>query len=158
MTAGCITFEELESRTNEAREARWETRSVVARSKSTERVDFVLLSKAAYITLVLKFKLHRLTKRQQAVIEKLVDTDFSAHSKEKIRDIVARIDELVYCDREVLENSQKLGMLTRFLWNSSLIKLGNQTEHLDSISESLHVTLDDKTTALMAMALEEVTK
>lgn len=152
---GCITFEELES---EAREASQETRSVLARSKSAENVDLSLLFQAAYQTFVLKFKLHKLVTRQQAVIENLVNTDFTAPPKEKIRNIVARIDELVCYEREVLDDSQKLGMVTRFLWNESLIKLGNQVEHLDSISESLHLALDDKTTALMVMALEEVTK
>ena len=158
MTAGCITFEELESRTNEARQARQETRFVVARSKSTERVNIGRLSQAAYQTFSLKFRLHRLANRQQDVIEKLVDTDFAARSKETVRDILVLIDKLVYYDRELLKDSKKLGMVTRFLWNASLIKLGNQTEHLDSISESLHLALDDKTTALMAIALEEVTK
>jgi hypothetical protein len=158
MTAGCITFEELESRAYEARQARQETRSVVARSKSAESVNLGLLTQAAIRTLVLRFRLHGLAKRQEALIERLVDTDFAAYSKDRIRDIVAPIDELVYCEREVLTNSQELGMVTRFLWNAALIKLGNQTEHLDSISESLHIALDDKTTALMAMALEEVTK
>jgi hypothetical protein len=154
---GCITFDELESRTSEARQARLETRSVVARSKSTERVSFGLLSQAAYQTVILKLRLSRLAKRQHAVIEKLIATDFAAHSKGQIRNIVAQIDDLVSYERGVLEDSQKLGMVTRFLWNDSLTKLGNQTEHLDSISESLHLALDDKTTALMAMALEEIT-
>jgi hypothetical protein len=157
MTAGCITFEELESRAVEARQARQETRSVVARSKSTERVSIGLLSQAAFQTFILKFRLSRLATRQQAVIEKLIETDFAAQSKGQIRNIISQIDELVSYEREVLEDSQKLGMVTRFLWNESLIKLGNQTEHLDSISESLHLALDDKTTALMAMALEEIT-
>jgi hypothetical protein len=154
MTAGCITFDELEY---EARQARWETRSVVERSKSMERVNIGLLSQAAYQALILKHKLSRLANRQGAVIEKLVETDFTAQPKEKIRDNVARIDELVSYEREVLENAQKLGMVTRFLWDAQLIKLGSQVEHLDSISESLHVALDDNTTALMAIALEEVT-
>jgi hypothetical protein len=154
MTAGCITFDELEY---EARQARWETRSVVERSKSTERVDIGLLSQAAYQTLTLKYTLYRLSSRQEAVIEKLINTDFTAQPKEKTGDIAARIDELVSYEREVLENAQKLGMVTRFLWDTQLIKLGSQVEHLDSISESLHVALDDKTTALMAIALEEVT-
>jgi hypothetical protein len=158
MTAGCITYEELESRANEAREARLETRSVVARSKSTDRVNLGLLIQAAYRTFSLKFKLRILTSRQQTVIEKLVGADFTHCPKEEIRDIGDRIDELVRYERGVLEDSQKLGMVTRFLWNASLAKLGNQVEHLDSISESLHVALDDRTTALMAMALEEVTK
>ena len=129
----------------------------MARSKSTERVSFGLLSQAAYQTVILKLRLSRLAKRQHAVIEKLIATDFAAHSKGQIRNIVAQIDDLVSYERGVLEDSQKLGMVTRFLWNDSLTKLGNQTEHLDSISESLHLALDDKTTALMAMALEEIT-
>lgn len=158
MTAGCITYEELESRANEAREARLETRSVVARSKSTDRVNLGLLIQAAYRTFSLKFKLRGLTSRQQTVIDKLVDANFASYPKEEIRDIVGQIDELVRYERGVLEDSQKLGMVTRFLWNASLAKLGNQVEHLDSISESLHITLDDRTTALMAMALEEITK
>jgi hypothetical protein len=158
MTAGCITFEELESRANEAREARLETRCVVARSKSPDRVNLGLLIQAAYRTFSLKFKLRVLASRQQTVIEKLASANFSSCPKEEIRDIVDRIDELIRYERGVLEDSQKLGMVTRFLWNASLIKLGSQVEHLDSISESLHVALDDRTTALMAMALEEVTK
>lgn len=152
---GCITFEELES---QARQASLETRSVLARSKSAENVDLGLLSRAAYQTFVIKFRLYRLVNRQRALIEKLVDTNFTIRPKEEIRDIVIRIDELVCYEREVLADSQKLGMVTRFLWNESLVKLGTQVEHLDSISESLHLALDDKTTSLMAMALEEVTK
>lgn len=158
MTAGCITFDELESRATEARQARWETQCVVARSEAYQRVDVGLLTEAAVQTLALKFKLHLLAIRQGNLIDKLVRTDFVSLSKEKVKEIVSLIDELVRYEREVLENSHKLGMLTRFLWKAPLMKLRNQTEHLDSIAESLHVALDDKTTALMAMALEEFAK
>src|SRR5260370_34961371 len=97
MTAGCITFEELESRTNEARQARWETSSVVARSKSKWRVDLGLLSQAAYQTLVLKHKLHRLANRQQDAIERLVDAEFfTTRTKKEITKTTARISDRVY--------------------------------------------------------------
>jgi hypothetical protein len=155
MTVGCITFDELESRANEARRARWETQWVVSQSEAYRRVDFGLLVQAAFQTFVLKFKLRILAFRQQALINKLVETDFLLFPKEKVREITSLIDDLVRYEREVLENSQKLGMVTRFLWKPSLTRLRDQTEHLDSISESLHIALDDKTTALMAMALEE---
>ncbi|SRR5258708_5401713 len=158
MTAGCITFDELESRANEARRARWETQCVVAQSEAYQRVDFGLLAQTAVQTFALKFKLRFLAFRQQVLINKLIDTDFVSFPKKKVKEIIGLIDDLVRYEREVLDNSQKLGMFTRFLWKPSLMRLRDQTEHLDSISESLHIVLDNKTTALLAMALEEFTK
>jgi len=158
MTAGCITFDELESRANEARVARWETECVVARAAAYQRVDFFLLVQAAYETFALKVKLQILAFRQQQVINKLVVTDFVALPKKQVKEIAGVIDELVRYEREVLDNSQKLGMVTRYLWKKQLMRLRDQTEHLDSISESLSISLDIETTTLMAMALEEVRK
>jgi hypothetical protein len=158
MTAGCITFDELESRANEARAVRWETRNVLERSEAYQRVDFYLLAEAAYQTFAIKFRLHLLALRQQSVLGRLVGANYAVRPKEDIKELVSLIDQLVRHERELLKDSHRLGMVTRFLWKGPLAKMREQTEHLDSISESLHITLDDKTTALMAMALEEVTK
>jgi hypothetical protein len=162
MTVACVTFDELESKTEElvpiATTARSETKRVVARSKSSEFVDIFRLSRAAYETLVLRYKFIHLANCQQNVIGKLVAADFTATDKSKIKSIAGLIDELVNYEREFLSDSKKLGMVTKFLWSKPLLRLHDQVEHLDSISESLHLELDEGTKALMAMALEEIKK
>ncbi len=132
-------------------EAKAETDRVVSWSRSSVAdigVAFQIYSKA----FALRLKFSRLVTRQGGLLSSLVDKKFSDIPREELRDLALRIDRLVTDERELLEEVHSVGSEVRVLWTSSLQKLSEQVEHLDSISESLHMESEAEGSLLLTVA------
>ena len=138
-------------------EARVETSRVASCSNAKTAETAVVLS-IAKKTLKLRWKLAHITHVQEKSIEKLLAADFSTVPTADIKDLAEHIDKVVEGEREILRDAQNLGVPIRFWWRESLIKMAGQVEHLDSISESLHVAVDLQTSALLTIAVEHLAK
>jgi hypothetical protein len=136
-------------------EAKERTKCVVVCSQA-ERADTVTLWLIARKTLGLRHQLAHLTRRQENLINKLLERDFSTVPVEDMRSIATSIDRLVADERDLLRCVHQLGSELRVWWNTSLEKLSTQVEHLDSIGESLHVASDDEASALLGIAVQQV--
>jgi hypothetical protein len=102
-------------------------------------------------------RLSNLTMRQSRLIGMLVACDFNNGNAQDLENLASLIDGMVSDEREILKLACALGAEIRNWWSTSLLLLSEQTEHLDSIAESLHLAADPRGTALMAMAVEEFT-
>jgi hypothetical protein len=58
-------------------------------------------------------------------------------------------------ERELLRDAYGLDVTVRVWWDASLKLLEDQTEHFDSVAESLHAAASDHSTALMATAVSQ---
>lgn len=140
-----------------ADQAKQKTEYVVVRSRS-ERANVSTVCVIAGETLLLKFMFGSMVRLQARVIVKLVNCDYSLLSPEQIKSLANSIDELLAIERETLNKAYELGSEIRVWWRNSLVKLAAQIEHLDSISESLHLECDDQASALMGFAVDSFVK
>ncbi len=138
-------------------EAKARTKGVVVCSRA-ERADTRTAWRVARKTIGLKFELADLARRQEQLITKLVESQFSSAPVEVIRDVAVSVDALVASEKDLLRSTKELGTEIRVWWNASLLKLTNQIEHLDSISESLHLECDEQAPILMAAAIEQFSR
>src|SRR6266851_8746043 len=131
------------------REAEAQTRRVVVCSKA-KLATWNKVAASARNTIALKFQFANLVRTQEDLIAKLVDFDFPSEQAGRIKHIAECIDVLITNDKNLLRDANKLGTELRVWWNTSLVKLAQQVEHLDSISESLHLECDEEGSLLMA--------
>jgi hypothetical protein len=138
--------------------AKTETKRFVARSQA-EPADSVaapaIVWKTAWKTVALKRLLGSLARKQEQLLELLLNCDLSTIPTGDMKNMALLIDQLVSGEREILQGAHQLGLEIRAWWRSSLVRLSDQADHLDSIAESLHAACDLETTTLMAMAVEQ---
>ncbi len=151
MSALALPIDQLLPLVSEAKE---QTAGVVVSSRA-ERADISVALHIAFETFGLRRRLAKLADKQAKLISAMSEFDFSTMPAEKMKRTAALVDELVTDEREVLRQAFELGSEIRVWWNRSLSRLAQQAEHLDSIAESLHVASDDKTSALLAFAVEQ---
>jgi hypothetical protein len=119
-------------------EAKVDARRVVSNSGSP-RADLHVAYQIFADTLRLRRRFSTLTRQQSRVIRSLVQRNFSTTPTDEIRRLAVSIDELVLDERDLLKLAYGLGCEIRVWWGALLEKLSAQVEHLDSISESLHL-------------------
>lgn len=138
----------------EAEQAQWYTRYIVCTSGSPEATprNVYLVIRG---TLGIRGRLSHLVTLQTQILNDLVGRDFVSGSPAELLSLAEKIDTLVEHEREMLRDANSLGVAIRVWWQKSLLKLSDQVEHFDSISESLHAAADTATIALMAMAMEQ---
>jgi len=129
-------------------------RFVQVRSKGKEDLKIVLQIVGA--TIGFKRRLSRLGKKQERLINALVDHDFAHWQIEDISKLASSIDDIVIRQREIFDDIQSLGSEIRIWWSASLARLSAQMEHLDSIAASLHSSADPDCEALLALAIEQI--
>jgi hypothetical protein len=135
-------------------DAKERTKCVVACSRAAV-ADFTVTCQILTKTVVLRTKFSRLVTRQAKLLRALVERDFNSFPAEELLVLATSIDGLVADERELLKLAGELGSEIRVWWNTSLVMLSEQVEHLDSISESLHLAADPEGTHLLALAVEE---
>ena len=150
MSALALPIHQLVPLVNKAKQ---ETASVVVFSRA-ERADKITAWQILRKTLRVRGRLATVVSKQAKLISAMVEFDFSTMTPEKMKQIAVSIDELVTDERDMLRQASELGSEIRVWWNTSLSRIAQQAEHLDSIAESLHVASDDKASALMAFAVE----
>ncbi len=134
--------------------AKEQTECVVSYSKAVV-ADFATACAIITKTLSLRSKFSRLVTRQAKLIDSLVERDFNSSPTGELLSLAVSIDDLVADERALLSLVGELGSEIRVWWNTSLIALSEQVEHLDSLAESLHLASDDEASSLLAFALEE---
>ena len=151
MSALALPIDQLLPLVNEAKQR---TATVVVSSRA-ERANITVALQIAFKTLGLRGRLATLADKQAKFISVMTEFDFSTMPAEKMKQTAALVDDLVRDEREVLRQASELGSEIRVWWNTSLLRIAQQAEHLDSIAESLHVASDDKASALLAFAVEQ---
>jgi hypothetical protein len=136
----------------QAEAARAETQRVAVASEYGQ-ATFVTVLGVLVKSLALRRQLSRLVAEQTKVLKVLVERDFSHIASRNLLDMASRIDDLVAKERGLLHEADRFDVTVRVWWDASLKLLADQTEHFDSISESLHAAADDHATALMAVAV-----
>jgi hypothetical protein len=133
--------------------AQAETERVIGYSRAREslRVTCQIIGK----TLGLRVRFSNLAKRQDSLLQKLTDVDFARFDASAMVDLATSLDELVTGERDMLVMVESLGAEIRIWWRGSIERLTEQTDHLDSIAESLRVATDSECSALMALAMEQ---
>jgi hypothetical protein len=107
-------------------------------------------------TAQLRGRYAHLVKKQETLIKALVTHDFTACSTKMMSEMAASLDDLVKDERDMLVDAARLHPGIRRWWQSSLLTLSEQVEHLDSIAESLRMETDPEAMALLSLALEQV--
>ncbi len=107
-------------------------------------------------TFQLKRKLSLLATRQEKLLGNLVQRDFSVEPIEELGRVAIQLGDIVAKERELLVQAYTLGSEIRVWWNSSLIRLTDQVEHLDSIAESLSLEAEPEGALLLAVAAEQL--
>src|SRR6266568_4274994 len=134
----------------EADKAQAGTDCVVMHSRAPH-ADFGTVCKVARRTIALKFLLGSLVRTQDKFINVLVERDFTQCRPEDMRELASDLDKIVGQEKAILEKANTLGVEVRVWWNTSLVKLAEQAEYLDSIADSLHVACDDEASTLLAI-------
>lgn len=140
---------------DEAEKAEADTKRVVSVSGAavaTVGLTFEIFRK----TISVRKRLSHLVANQADMLTHFTACDFSSGTAEALASFAGKIDDLVAHERGLLADAESLGVPIRVWWESSLSKLADQVEHLDSISESLHLAADAETSGLLAMALSEL--
>ncbi len=150
MSALAIPINELIPFVDQAREA---TECVAERSRSGSADLATTLNIAYRVCFTVNYRLRKVARRQDKIITSLVHADFSAAPANKIRQLADSTAGLVQSNRDLLKDAYRLGAEIRVWWDSSLQKLADQTEHLDSIAESLYVASDVETSTLLGIAV-----
>lgn len=138
----------------QAEEAQVETQRVAVASEFGQATIITVVG-VLVKSLVLRRRFRRLANEQAKVLKVLVERDFSHVTPGSLLDLASRIDDLVATERGLLHDANRLDVTIRMWWDASLKLLADQTEHFDSISESLHTAADDHATALMAVAVSQ---
>jgi hypothetical protein len=132
-------------------EAKAETERVVSWSKSS--VANLGTTCQIYLkAIILRQRFSRLVALQSKFLGFLVERDFSDCSRQELRDLAECIDRILAGENELLGEARSIGSEIRVLWTSSLQRLSEQAEHLDSISESLHMECQPEGPILLAVA------
>lgn len=140
----------------EAEKARAQTERVV-RYSGASRADFLTACKVFTATIGLKLLFSGLVRSQDKLI-RLHQTGSLAHvSDEQVLGLARRLREIAKRNRDVLAKASKLGAEIRVWWDASLRRMEQQSEHLESIAESLEVDCDPESSLLLAMALDRFT-
>jgi len=138
--------------------ARAEAECVVFYSKArADRPSSIALTvKLGFYVSLLKWLLGSLARSQRTLIRLYQKTDFSHYSNEEIVRVAKSLDRIVERGRPIFGKLEILGPRAHSLLGAAVLtQLSEQLEHLDSIAESLHIAADERTTALMAMAVEK---
>jgi len=135
-------------------DAKERTKCVVTYSRAAV-ADFTVTCHIIGKTIGLRHRFSRLVTRQAKLLDNLVEHDFNSCSVDKLQGLAASIDQLVADERELLGYVDKLGSEIRVWWNTSLITLIGQVEHLELIADSLRVACDDEASTLLAMAVQQ---
>lgn len=139
-------------------------RSVAAAHRETRNVERYAKAhtqnlkrfwRIAQRTLRLAWRLRVTVARQAFLLRELVDGDFSTASPDSMGSLAKSISELVVAEREILDRAYALPATITFCWGSSLRRLESQSNHLDSIAESLHLAADEEATSLLAFAAQQ---
>jgi hypothetical protein len=141
MATLALPIRELEQ---SVRIAHAETECVTYCSKK-ETVDLRLVGQILNKTFHLRFKFADLSRREERLINGLIDRDFSQCSNADLNNLAMS-----------LEDVRELGSITRFWWGESLVKLADQADHLASIADSLRMSADPDCEALLALAVEQI--
>jgi hypothetical protein len=140
----------------ETDKARAETECVAFYSQARAiRPGIGMTFKLACAATILKFMLRSLARHQRMLIRAYQGMDFTRFSDQDVLTLATSLDKIVENGRTVVAKLRTFGPRGQALWGSTLPQLAEQIEHLDSISESLHLAADPEGTALMAMAVEE---
>jgi len=133
--------------------AKAETKRVVSYSKSeTAKLSFGLAWETFSGVWHLRKRFSRLVEKQSILIEQLVERDLSLTSEAELADLAGRIENLLADERSILDLAGQLGAEIRVWWTSSLLKMAQQVEYLQSIADSLRISADDEVSTLLAMA------
>jgi hypothetical protein len=133
-------------------EANAETRQVVVCSKE-EPTDKMIVVRIAWKTLVLRRRFADLAHRQTRLLNTMVQRDVSKFDRRDLAEMAVLVDKLVSGERDILQQAHQLGSEIRAWWHTSLLKLSDQVEHLESIAESFRVAADEEASALMGVAV-----
>lgn len=136
-------------------EAKVETECVAVCSKA-ERADTTTMWHIVRKTYSLKRRFAQIVTRQGELIDKLVGRDFSTTPVAELSSLANSIDSLTTDERELLNLVNGLGAELRVWWATSLLRLADQVDHLESIAESLHVASDPESSLLLALAVEQM--
>ena len=151
MAALALPIRELEQSVGIAQVA---TECVIRYSRERSE-EFQLICRIVGKTLSLKHQLRGLSIKQGNLLSSLIERDFTHCDPGDLTPLAASLDKLVRDDRTMLDSMYELGVEIRFCWSSSLRKLAQQVDHLDSIAESLHAAADPECSMLMAIAAEQ---
>ena len=139
-----------------AGKAKDETRLVKERSDSEEpSLKEVLQIVMGIITV--KRRLSQLTTKQESLLASLRSCDFTTCTDHELKELALSIDGIVADERAVVSDARALGAEVRLWWQTSLHKLSEQAEHLDSIAESLHFECNAEASSLLAIAALQMT-
>jgi hypothetical protein len=139
-----------------AEKAQAETERVVRYSGAT-RADVLTACKVLAATVCLKWLFSGLVRSQDKLIHMYQTGDLTQLSDEQVLGLTRSLRVIANRDREVLAKASTLGVGTRVWWDASLRRIAQQSEHLDSIAESLEVDCDPEASLLLAMALDRFT-
>ncbi len=111
----------------------------------------------------LRGKLDVVVSHQCQLLKKLGTADFDAVPARDTAEIAGLIDQILGDESDLLSQTSKLESKVRAWWNAPFIKwwraplntLADQMAHLSSIAESLHLDSDDRTSALLGIAVSE---
>lgn len=137
------------------RVAHAETECVTYCSKK-ETVDLRLVGQIISKTFHLRFKFADLVKREERLINGLIERDFSQWSAADLNEVANRLVSIVDDQRDILKDVRELGSVSRFWWGQSLLKLADQADHMESIADSLRSSADPDCEALLSLAIEQI--
>ena len=138
----------------DAEKARAETERVATYSGS-RRADAGTALKVMCATLGLKWLLSGLVRSQDKLLSVYRGYDFNRCSPEQLTEVATSLGRIVNKERDILARANTLGAEIRVWWDTSLRRLAEQVDHLDSIAESLHLAADPDGTQLLALAAEQ---
>lgn len=92
------------------------------------------------------------------LINAYLETNLSLFPPQVLLSFAETLDEIVSENRELVARARSFDKEIRDSWNAVLERTEDQTEHLESISESLHAASDPECTALLAMAAQPFTR
>jgi len=134
-------------------EAKPKTETVIQVTRSSAE-GFAVLCKVIAETATLKLVFWHLARRQERLINRLVERQFDAYEETAFGDLANAIDSLVSSEQGMLRELSELGSEIR-VW-LPLRRLQAQIDHLDSIAESLHAETDPECMTLLSIAAEQV--
>jgi len=139
-----------------AEKAQAETELVATYSAAT-RASMGNFARVVLRTVGLKVMLAGLVRHQEKLISSYQQLDFTKCCDEDLSELAVSLDGIVEKERAILAKANTLGSEIRVWWETSLLQLAKQAEHLDSIAESLHAECDDEAASLLVFAAEEFT-
>jgi hypothetical protein len=136
--------------------ARAEAECVVFYSQARATGPVRMTVKLGVTALLLKFILARMARHQRLLIRALQDTDLSHCKREDLMKLAESLDHIAEGGRPIMSKLGHFGPRGHKLWNSSLLQLDEQLDHLGSIATSLRSAADPETSLLMGLAVAEM--